>query len=161
EEEGLLLYAGTRYTHRTMTTRSPLAPASFPALPDIAGVTLRVARARYKEWDRCDLTYVELAPDTAVAGVFTRNVCCSSEVELGREQVKGGAGRALIVNAGNSNAFTGYRGREAVEQIMAQVADHIGCAPQEVFVSSTGVIGVPLPKDKAREGVAAALTAAP
>ncbi|SKB53792.1 bifunctional glutamate N-acetyltransferase/amino-acid acetyltransferase ArgJ [Sphingopyxis flava] len=144
-----------------MTNRSPLAPASFPALPDIAGVTLRVARARYKEWDRCDLTYVEFAPGTTVAGVFTRNVCCSSEVELGREQVKGGNGRALIVNAGNSNAFTGYRGREAVEQIMAQVAAHLGCDASEVFVSSTGVIGVPLPKDKAREGVAAALTAAP
>src|SRR3546814_11252656 len=77
-----------------MITRSPLAPAAFPALPAIAGVTLRVARARYKEWDRCDLTYVELAPGTTVAGVFTRNVCCSSEVELGREQVKGGAGRS-------------------------------------------------------------------
>ncbi len=144
-----------------MTNRSPLAPASFPDLPDIAGVTLRVARARYKEWDRCDLTYVELAPGTAVAGVFTRNICCSSEVELGREHVKRGSGRALIVNAGNSNAFTGYRGREAVEQIMAQVAAHLGCKESEVFVSSTGVIGVPLPKDKAREGVAAALTAKP
>jgi glutamate N-acetyltransferase/amino-acid N-acetyltransferase len=144
-----------------MTTRSPLAPDSFPTLPAIAGVTLRVARARYKEWDRCDLTYVELAPGTAVAGVFTRNICCSSEVELGREQVKDGSARALIVNAGNSNAFTGYRGREAVEQIMAQVAGHLGCAATDVFVSSTGVIGVPLPKDKARAGVAAALTAAP
>ena len=144
-----------------MTTRSPLAPAVFPALPDIAGVTLRVARAQYKNWDRCDLTYVELVPGTTVAGVFTRNVCCSSEVELGREQVKGGKGRALIVNAGNSNAFTGYRGREAVEQIMAQVAGHLGCEPNEVFVSSTGVIGVPLPKDKARAGVDAALTATP
>ncbi|HWT43093.1 MAG TPA: bifunctional ornithine acetyltransferase/N-acetylglutamate synthase, partial [Sphingopyxis sp.] len=142
-----------------MTTRSPLAPDSFPALPDIAGVTRRVARAQYKTWDRCDLTYVELAPGTTVAGVFTRNVCCSSEVELGREQVKGGKSRALIVNAGNSNAFTGYRGREAVEQIMAQVAGHLGCEQGEVFVSSTGVIGVPLPKDKARAGVAAALTA--
>src|SRR3546814_1765162 len=109
-----------------------------------------VCSSDLKEWDRCDLTYVELAPGTTVAGVFTRNVCCSSEVELGREQVKGGAGRALIVNAGNSNAFTGYRGREAVEQIMGQVAEHLGCAPQEVFVSSTGVIGVPLPKAKAR-----------
>jgi glutamate N-acetyltransferase/amino-acid N-acetyltransferase len=67
----------------------------------------------------------------------------------------------LIVNAGNSNAFTGYRGREAVEQIMGQVAAHLGCAPSEVFVSSTGVIGVPLPKDKARAGVAAALAAEP
>ncbi|MDZ3832452.1 MAG: bifunctional glutamate N-acetyltransferase/amino-acid acetyltransferase ArgJ [Sphingopyxis sp.] len=144
-----------------MITRSPLAPAAFPALPDIAGVTCRVARAHYKQWDRCDLSYVELAPGTTVAGVFTRNICCSSEVEIGREQVKGGTGRALIVNAGNSNAFTGYRGREAVEQIMAQVADHLGCSASEVFVSSTGVIGVPLPKDKARAGVAAALTAEP
>ncbi|MBB6425963.1 bifunctional glutamate N-acetyltransferase/amino-acid acetyltransferase ArgJ [Sphingopyxis sp. JAI128] len=142
-----------------MTARSPLAPAAFPALPDIAGVTRRVARARYKDWDRCDLTYVELSPGTTVAGVFTRNVCCSSEVELGREQVKGGKGRALIVNAGNSNAFTGYRGREAVEQIMEQVAVHLGCEASEVFVSSTGVIGVPLPKEKARAGVETALTA--
>ena len=138
---------------------SPLAQP-FPAMPPIAGVTLRVARAGYKDWGRCDLTYVELSPGTAVAGVFTRNVCCSSEVELGREQVKAGAARALVVNAGNANAFTGYRGREAVEAIMAQVAAHLGCAAGEVFVSSTGVIGVPLPKDKAQAGVAAALTAA-
>ena len=141
-------------------TISPLA-TPFPALPAIAGVTPRIARAGYKDWGRCDLTYVELAEGTAAAGVFTKNVCCSSEVELGREQVKAGRGRALIVNAGNSNAFTGYRGREAVEAIMAQVAGHLGCAQSEVFVSSTGVIGVPLPKDKARAGVAAALTAAP
>ena len=139
---------------------SPLA-LPFPALPPIAGVTLRIARAGYKDWSRCDLTYVELSPGTAVAGVFTRNVCCSSEVELGREQVKAGAARALVVNAGNANAFTGYRGREAVEAIMAQVAAHLGCAPGEVFVSSTGVIGVPLPKDKAQAGVAAALAAEP
>ena len=66
-----------------------------------------------------------------------------------------------MVNAGNANAFTGYRGREAVEAIMAQVAGHLGCEPGEVFVSSTGVIGVPLPKDKAQAGVAAALAAEP
>jgi glutamate N-acetyltransferase/amino-acid N-acetyltransferase len=140
--------------------RSPLA-LPFPAIPPIDGVTLRVARARYKDWDRCDLTYAELAEGTAVAGIFTKNVCCSSEVELGREQARLGQARALVVNAGNSNAFTGYRGREAVEQIMAQVAAHLGCEPSEVFVSSTGVIGVPLPKDKAREGVASVLRAAP
>ena len=139
---------------------SPLA-TPFPALPPIAGVTLRVARAGYKDWGRCDLTYAELAECTAVAGVFTKNVCCSSEVELGRENVKQGSARALVVNAGNSNAFTGYRGREAVEQIMGQVAGHLGCPQEQVFVSSTGVIGVPLPKDKAREGVAAALDSTP
>ena len=137
---------------------SPLA-LPFPDMPEIAGAKPRVARARYKDWDRCDLTYVELVEGTSVAGVFTRNVCCSSEVELGREQVTLGKARALVVNAGNSNAFTGYRGREAVEQIMAQVADHLGCQPSDVFVSSTGVIGVPLPKDKARAGIAAALEA--
>jgi len=139
---------------------SPLA-SPFPALPAIAGVTPRIARAGYKDWGRCDLTYVELAEGTAVAGVFTRNVCCSSEVELGRENAALGRARALVVNAGNSNAFTGYRGREAVEAIMAQVAAHLSCAPGQVFVSSTGVIGVPLPKDKARAGVEAALGAQP
>jgi len=139
---------------------SPLA-LPFPAMPTIAGVTVRVARAGYKDWGRCDLTYVELDEGTAVAGVFTQNVCCSSEVEIGREAIKGGHARALIVNAGNSNAFTGYRGREAVEQIMAQVAENLDCPASEVLVSSTGVIGVPLPKDKAREGVAAAFSAQP
>ena len=139
---------------------SPLA-VPFPAMPTIAGVTLRVARAGYKEWSRCDLTYAELAEGTAVAGVFTRNVCCSSEVELGREAVRNGRARALVVNAGNSNAFTGYRGREAVEAIRAKVAGHLGCMPAEVFVSSTGVIGVPLPQNKARAGVDAALAAEP
>ncbi|MGX7952304.1 bifunctional glutamate N-acetyltransferase/amino-acid acetyltransferase ArgJ [Tsuneonella sp. HG249] len=138
--------------------RSPLA-VPFPQVSRIAGASPRVARAGYKNWGRCDLTFVELAEGTAVAGVFTRNVCCSSEVELGREQVRLGKARALVVNAGNSNAFTGYRGREAVEAIMAQVAGHLGCEPSEVFVSSTGVIGVPLPQDKARAGLEAVFAA--
>lgn len=140
--------------------RSPLA-RPFPEMPAIAGATLRVARARYKDWDRADLTFAELAEGTSVAGVFTKSACASSEVELGRLNVKHGRARALIVNAGNSNAFTGYRGREAVEAIMDQVSAALGCAAEEVFVSSTGVIGVPLPKDKARTGIAAALEAEP
>jgi glutamate N-acetyltransferase / amino-acid N-acetyltransferase len=139
---------------------SPLAQP-FPALPAIAGATPRIARAGYKDWGRCDLTYVELAEGTAVAGVFTRNVCCSSEVDLGRLNVAQGHARALVVNAGNSNAFTGYRGREAVEAIMAQVSAYLDCPPNQVFVSSTGVIGVPLPKDKARAGIEAALLSSP
>ncbi len=141
-----------------MSATSPLA-LPFPAMPEIAGAVPRIARARYKEWDRCDLTYVELAEETAVAGVTTRNICCSSEVELCRENIKGGRARALVVNAGNSNAFTGYRGREAVEAISAQVAAHLGCSTREVFVCSTGVIGVPLPKDKAEAGLRAVFEA--
>ncbi|MBA4766053.1 MAG: bifunctional glutamate N-acetyltransferase/amino-acid acetyltransferase ArgJ [Porphyrobacter sp.] len=139
---------------------SPLA-RPFPQLPEIAGVILRVARARYKTWDRCDLTFAELAEGTTAAGVFTKSACASSEVELGREAVKLGRARALIVNAGNSNAFTGWRGRAAVEAIRAQVSDALACTLDEVFVSSTGVIGVPLPVDKAQAGIAAALTADP
>ena len=139
---------------------SPLA-RPFPAMPPIAGVTLRVARAGYKDWGRCDLTYAELAEGTVVAGVFTRNVCCSSEVEIGRANIAQSQARALVVNAGNSNAFTGYRGREAVEGIMMQVAAHLSCLPEQVFVSSTGVIGVPLPLDKAQAGLCAVFDAAP
>ena len=138
--------------------RSPLA-RPFPELPRIGGVTLRVACARYKEWDRADLTFAELAEGTTVAGVFTQSSCASSEVELSREQVRQGHARALIVNAGNSNAFTGYRGREAVDQIVQQVSAALGCSAETVFVSSTGVIGVPLPKDRARTGVEAVLSA--
>lgn len=130
-------------------------------MPEIAGATLRIARAGYKDWGRCDLTFVELSEGTSAAGVTTRNVCCSSEVELCRDNLKTGKARALVVNAGNSNAFTGYRGREAVDAIVSKVADHLGCSPNEVFVSSTGVIGVPLPRDKAEAGLASIFNAAP
>ena len=78
-----------------------------------------------------------------------------------RESLEGGSARALVVNAGNSNAFTGHRGREAVEAIISQVAAHLGCDEAQVFVSSTGVIGVPLPKEKAIAGLAAVFEAEP
>jgi glutamate N-acetyltransferase/amino-acid N-acetyltransferase len=70
-----------------------------------------------------------------------------------------GRARALVVNAGNSNAFTGHRGRAAVEAIAAKVAGAVGCQPSDVYVASTGVIGVPLPIDKAEAGLEAVLTA--
>lgn len=141
--------------------RSPLAPAAFPALPDIAGVTPRVARARYKNWDRCDLTFVTLDEGTSVAGVLTQSKCPSPEVEWCRQALVLGRARAMVVNAGNSNAFTGNRGRAAVEAIAARTAAHLGCQPSDVFVSSTGVIGVPLPIDKAEAGLDAAFAASP
>lgn len=144
-----------------MTDISPLAPAAFPALPPIAGVTPRVAKARYKAWDRCDLTYVELAEGTAVAGVTTQSKCPSPEVEWCRDAIPLGSARALVVNAGNANAFTGHRGRAAVEAIAAKVANHLACKPSDIFISSTGVIGVPLPIDKAEAGLEAAFAAAP
>ncbi|ODP37341.1 bifunctional glutamate N-acetyltransferase/amino-acid acetyltransferase ArgJ [Sphingomonas turrisvirgatae] len=141
-------------------TRSPLA-TPFPTLPAIPGVTIRTARARYKTWDRCDLTFVTLDEGTSVAGVTTTSKCPSPEVEWCRDALVLGRARALVVNAGNSNAFTGTRGRAAVEAIAARVAGHLGCQPSDVFVSSTGVIGVPLPIDKAEAGLDAAFAAQP
>ncbi len=143
-----------------MSTRSPLA-LPFPAMPAIAGVTSRIARARYKEWDRCDLTFFTLDAGTSVAGVLTKSACTSSEVDWCREHLPQGQARALVVSAGNANAFTGYRGRQAVEAVTAKVASHLGCPLAQVFVSSTGVIGVPLPIDKAQAGLEAAFLAPP
>ncbi|WP_420145068.1 bifunctional glutamate N-acetyltransferase/amino-acid acetyltransferase ArgJ [Sphingobium sp.] len=144
-----------------MTERSPLAPSTFPTLPAIDGVTLRTARAGYKAWTRCDLTYVELDAGTTVAGVTTQSKCPSPEVEWCRDAIPLGSARALVVNAGNANAFTGHRGRAAVEAIAAKVANHLSCQPSDIFVSSTGVIGVPLPIDKAEAGLEAAFAARP
>lgn len=136
-------------------TVSPLA-RPFPALAPIAGVRIGTATAGYKAWQRADVTLVELAPGTAVAGVLTRSKCPSPEVELCRARLGGGRARGLVVNAGNSNAFTGLSGREAAATQTAAAAALLGCAPDEMFAASTGVIGVPLPKDKAVAGVMAA-----
>jgi glutamate N-acetyltransferase/amino-acid N-acetyltransferase len=130
-------------------------------MPSIPGVTPRVARAHYKTWDRCDLTYIEFAEGTTVAGVTTKSLCPSPEVEWCRTALPLGTARALMVNAGNSNAFTGRLGREAVEANAARIAAHLHCQPSDVFLASTGVIGVPLPIDKAAAGLDAAFVAAP
>jgi len=130
-------------------------------MPEIAGATPRVARAGYKDWGRCDLSYVALDEGTTVAGVTTQNICCSAEVDLCRANLAHGRARALVVNAGNSNAFTGQRGKDAVDAITGQVAGHLNCDASEIFVSSTGVIGVPLPIDKAQSGLRAVFDTAP
>ena len=139
---------------------SPLA-LPFPDMPQIAGVTARIARAGYKDWGRCDLPLVELAEGTAVAGVLTQSKCASPEVELCRAHLSQGKARALIVNAGNSNAFTGDRGRAAAIEMIEIVAAHLGCPGEQVFSSSTGVIGVPLPRDKSVAGLQAVFEATP
>jgi glutamate N-acetyltransferase / amino-acid N-acetyltransferase len=143
-----------------MTAISPLSQP-FPTLATIPGVTPRIARAGYKDWGRCDLTFVELAPGTTVAGVLTKSACTSSEVDWCRAHLPQGKARGLVVSAGNANAFTGYRGKVAVEAITAKVANHLSCQPSDVFVASTGVIGVPLPIDKAAAGLTAAFAAPP
>ncbi|MBV8971375.1 MAG: bifunctional glutamate N-acetyltransferase/amino-acid acetyltransferase ArgJ [Sphingomonadaceae bacterium] len=134
---------------------SPLA-RPFHDLPPVAGVRLGPATAGYKNWTRADVLLAEFAPGTTVAGVLTRSKCPSPEVEWCRRALAGGSARALMVNAGNSNAFTGSAGRDASRAQVEAVAAAVGCAAGEVFVASTGVIGVPLPRDKAVGVVAAA-----
>jgi glutamate N-acetyltransferase / amino-acid N-acetyltransferase len=123
---------------------SPLAPKNVPDMPAIAGVRLATAAAGIKYKDRTDVLMALLAPGTTVAGVFTRSKCPSAPVEWCRANVKGGKARALVVNSGNANAFTGKSGREAARFTAALAAKATGCRTAEVFLASTGVIGEPL-----------------
>jgi len=136
-------------------TVSPLAQP-FPDMPVIAGVRIGTACAGYKAWTRADTTLVEFALGTTVAGVTTRSQCPSPEVDWCRIALPGGVARGLVVNAGNSNAFTGAAGVAASRAQVEHAARLLGCEAGAVFAASTGVIGVPLPRDKAVAGVAAA-----
>ena len=123
---------------------SPLAPTVFPDLPDIAGLRIATAEAGIKYKNRTDLLMMVFDAPTAVAGVFTRSKCPSAPVDFCRDNLSGGSARALVVNSGNANAFTGQRGRESTALTAEAAAKAVGCAPSEVFLASTGVIGEPL-----------------
>ncbi|MBE7199367.1 MAG: bifunctional glutamate N-acetyltransferase/amino-acid acetyltransferase ArgJ, partial [Parafilimonas terrae] len=133
---------------------SPLAPASSPDLPPIAGVRLATAQAGIRYSGRTDVLFVGLEPGTQAAGVFTRSKCPSAPVDWCREALSGGTARALVVNSGNANAFTGRLGREAVALTAKIAAQAAGCGEREIFIASTGVIGEPLPAERF-EGVLA------
>lgn len=131
---------------------SPLAPAAFPSLPLIAGVEFAAVEAGIKYQNRKDVMLVRLAPGTAMAGVFTRSTTrsacvrdCQAKLAL---KVPADTGAAIVVNSGNSNAFTGRVGDEAVSAVTTGVADALGIPAARVFSSSTGVIGEPLPFEK-------------
>ncbi len=124
--------------------RSPLA-VDLPALPPLAGVRLGAAAAGIRYRGRTDLVMAELAPGTTVAGVFTRNRCPGAPVDWCRAVLPAGRARALVVNAGNANVFTGRAGREATEATAVAAAALVGCTAQDVFLASTGVIGEVLP----------------
>jgi len=126
---------------------SPLA-LPLPEVPPIAGVSLGVVAAGIRYVGRADLTMMVFAPGTTVAGVFTRNKCPGAPVDWCRQALKGGKARALVVNAGNANVFTGKAGREATKATAVAAAGLVGCKPNEVFLCSTGVIGEPLPHEK-------------
>src|SRR5262249_21298254 len=129
-------------------TVSPLAPKHVPDLPAIAGVRLATAQAGIRYQGRTDVVLAVLDKGTAVAGVFTRSKCPSAPVEWCRARLGGGAARALVVNSGNANAFTGKSGRQATKLTADVTAKAVGCRPGEVFLASTGVIGEPLQAQK-------------
>ncbi|MEN3951060.1 bifunctional glutamate N-acetyltransferase/amino-acid acetyltransferase ArgJ [Iodidimonas sp. SYSU 1G8] len=132
------------------TTLSPLAPESFPSLPALSGVRLGTIAAGIKYKDRPDVTFVTFPEGTVVAGVFTRSLTPGAPILWCRDALRAGGGRsrALVVNAGNSNVFTGEEGYNASGETARAAARLVGCAPEDVMVSSTGVIGVPLPYEK-------------
>jgi glutamate N-acetyltransferase/amino-acid N-acetyltransferase len=137
---------------------SPLAPKSVPNMPDIAGVRMATAAAGIRYAERTDVLLAVLDKGTTVAGVFTRSKCPSAPVEWCRAKLSGGKARALVVNAGNANAFTGRNGRDAAKFTAQLAAKALGCKIGEVFLASTGVIGEPLPANRF-DGVMDALVA--
>ena len=129
------------------TKISPLA-LPLPELPPLAGVRLGAAEAGIRYRNRTDLVLLELAPGTTAAGVFTTNRCPGAPVDWCRAALKGGKARAVVVNAGNANVFTGKAGRDACATTAAAAAKLVGCPGKQVFVASTGVIGEVLPVDR-------------
>jgi len=127
---------------------SPLAPKTIVDLAPLSGVRLVSLACGLRYKGRDDLMLAELAPGTTVAGVFTRSLTASAPVLWCREALKGGSARFLIVNSGNSNAFTGRAGVASVKRTIDKASSVVGCKPEEVFVASTGTIGVPLDDGK-------------
>jgi glutamate N-acetyltransferase/amino-acid N-acetyltransferase len=140
------------------TAVSPLAPTDIPDMPAIAGVKLATAAAGIRYRGRTDVLLAVMDKGTTVAGVFTQSKCPSAPVEWCRAKLKKGAARALVVNSGNANAFTGKTGRQATALTGDIAGKAVGCSPNEVFLASTGVIGEPLDARKF-DGVLDALAA--
>ncbi len=132
---------------------SPLAPADFPALPDIGGVRFATAAAGIKYRGRTDMWLAELGAGAVMAGVFTRSKTASAPVDWCREVLAGDSPRAILVNSGNANAFTGIAGRDAVKVTADAIAGRLGCDHRDVFLASTGVIGEPLPVQRMLEAM--------
>jgi glutamate N-acetyltransferase/amino-acid N-acetyltransferase len=131
-----------------MAAVSPLAPERFPALVPIAGVRLAAHAAGIRYSGRNDLMLAELAPGSTVAGVLTQSRTPGHPVVWCRECLPGGTARAIVVNSGNANVFTGRAGWQVVEATAQRMARLLGCEPREVFISSTGVIGEPPPPER-------------
>ena len=123
---------------------SPFAPKHLPHLAAIDGVRIATAASGIRYPGRTDLLFVLFDPGTAVAGVLTKSKTASAPVDWCRAHLPHGMARALVVNSGNANAFTGRRGREAVELTAKAAAEAAKCQEADIYIASTGVIGEPL-----------------
>lgn len=133
--------------------RSPLAPKSFAKLKPLGGVRLATAACGIKGRSRTDVCILEFAPGTQVAGVLTRSLTASAPVEWCREALRNGRARAIVINSGNANAFTGRAGTVSVKRTAETTARKLGCRPRDVLVASTGVIGERLPESRVIAGL--------
>ncbi len=127
---------------------SPLAPKSYPDMPALRGVRMATAAAGIKYKNRTDVLLMVFDKPASVAGVFTKSKCPSAPVDFCRANLGGGVARAVVVNSGNANAFTGVKGKAATELTAKSAAAAVGCSEREVFLASTGVIGEPLDASK-------------
>ena len=127
---------------------SPLAPKSYPDMPELEGVRFATAEAGIKYKGRTDVLLATVSEGTTVAGVFTKSKCSSAPVDWCKSILANGKARGLLVNSGNANAFTGKKGKAAVELSATIAAKALGCGEDEVFLASTGVIGEPLPAER-------------
>ncbi len=129
-------------------TPSPFAPDHLPEPLPVAGLRLATAQAGIKYRGRTDVLLMAFDEGTTVAGVFTTSRCPSAPVEWCRAQLPRGSARALLVNSGNANAFTGKKGRAATALSADLAAAALGIAAEDVYLASTGVIGEPLPAER-------------
>jgi glutamate N-acetyltransferase/amino-acid N-acetyltransferase len=136
-----------------MPPRSPLAPETEPSLPPIPGVRLAARACGVRYQGRTDVCLMEFTPGTTIAGVLTRSLTASAPVDWCRRALKGGRARAILVNSGNANAFTGREGEASVRRCATAAASALGCAREEVFLASTGVIGEPLADERITAGL--------
>lgn len=127
-----------------MLKQSPLAPSSFAELPKLSGVSLKTAEAGIKYQGRTDVLLITFDEAVTVAGIFTKSHCPSAPVEWCKAQLNNHKAKAVLINSGNANAFTGAKGEESVRLSAEMVADTTNCPVNQVFLASTGIIGEPL-----------------
>lgn len=133
--------------------RSPFYPKIFPKMPEIGGIKMAVGKAGIRSSGKNDILVMEFAKDTSVAGAFTTSYAASSNIEHCRKILPFGKARVLIVNSGNANVANGSSGYKAVEEIVNLCTDLFQCKKEEVYFSSTGIIGKPLPVDKMKTAI--------